>query len=117
VTLDKQVWRDRSGARWNPRRLILERVGTSARFLQPTAAMIVFGGTLGAVMLQFSLAIILLAVRQLGSVFVNCIEIRKRPFSNSCNTRKRLGARALFAGCGVGGNRGSFSPEISHAGG
>ena len=39
--------------------------------MQPTAAMIVFGGTLGAVMLQFPLPIILLAVQQLGSVFVN----------------------------------------------
>jgi chemotaxis protein MotA len=41
------------------------------QILQPTAAMIVFGGTLGAVMLQFPLPIIVLAVRQLGSVFVN----------------------------------------------
>jgi len=41
------------------------------QILQPTAAMIVFGGTLGAVMLQFPLPIIVLALRQLGSVFVN----------------------------------------------
>ena len=45
--------------------------GNLGQILQPTAAMIVFGGTLGAVMLQFPLPIILLAVRQLGSVFVN----------------------------------------------
>jgi len=50
--------------------LILEG-GNLGQILQPTAAMIVFGGTLGAVMLQFPLPIILLAVRQLGSVFVN----------------------------------------------
>jgi len=50
--------------------LLLEG-GNLGQVLQPTAAMIVFGGTLGAVLLQFPLAIILLAFRQLGSVFVN----------------------------------------------
>lgn len=50
--------------------LLLEG-GNLGQILQPTAAIIVFGGTLGAVMLQFPLAIILLAGRQLGSVFVN----------------------------------------------
>lgn len=49
--------------------LLLEG-GNMGQILQPTAAMIVFGGTLGAVMLQFPLPIILLAFRQLGSVFV-----------------------------------------------
>jgi chemotaxis protein MotA len=50
--------------------LLLEG-GNMGQILQPTAAMIVFGGTLGAVMLQFPLPIISLALRQLGSVFVN----------------------------------------------
>jgi chemotaxis protein MotA len=50
--------------------LLLEG-GNLGQVLQPTAAMIVFGGTLGAVLLQFPLAIILLAFRQLGSVFIN----------------------------------------------
>jgi len=50
--------------------LLLEG-GNLAQILQPTAAMIVFGGTLGAVMLQFPLNIILLALQQLGSVFVS----------------------------------------------
>jgi chemotaxis protein MotA len=50
--------------------LLLEG-GNLGQILQPTAAMIVFGGTLGAVLLQFPLAIIVLAFRQLGSVFVN----------------------------------------------
>jgi chemotaxis protein MotA len=44
--------------------------GNLGQVLQPTAAMIVFGGTLGAVLLQFPLPIIVLAIRQLGSVFV-----------------------------------------------
>ncbi len=50
--------------------LLLEG-GNLGQILQPTAAMIVFGGTLGAVLLQFPLAIILLAFRQFGSVFIN----------------------------------------------
>ena len=50
--------------------LLLEG-GNMGQVLQPTAAMIVFGGTLGAVMLQFPLSTIVLAIRQAGSVFVN----------------------------------------------
>ena len=50
--------------------LLLEG-GNMSQILQPTAAMIVFGGTLGAVMVQFPLPIVLLALRQLGSVFIN----------------------------------------------
>ncbi len=50
--------------------LLLEG-GNLGQILQPTAAMIVFGGTLGAVMLQFPLSTILLAARQLGSVFIS----------------------------------------------
>src|SRR3954467_245970 len=48
--------------------LILEG-GKLAQVLQPTAAMIVFGGTLGAVMLQFPLRVVWAAVRRLGQVF------------------------------------------------
>jgi len=50
--------------------LLLEG-GNLGQVLQPTAAMIVFGGTLGAVMIQFPLPIILLAFKQFGSVFFN----------------------------------------------
>jgi chemotaxis protein MotA len=50
--------------------LLLEG-GNLRQILQPTAAMIVFGGTIGAVMLQFPLTVVLQAVRRLGSVFVN----------------------------------------------
>jgi chemotaxis protein MotA len=49
--------------------LLLEG-GNLRQVLQPTAAMIVFGGTLGAVMLQFPLPVVINAVRRLGSVFV-----------------------------------------------
>jgi chemotaxis protein MotA len=50
--------------------LLLEG-GNLRQILQPTAAMIVFGGTIGAVMLQFPLAVVLHAVRRLGSVFIS----------------------------------------------
>jgi len=50
--------------------LLLEG-GNLRQVLQPTAAMIVFGGTLGAVMLQFPLPVLLQAGRRLGSVFVS----------------------------------------------
>jgi chemotaxis protein MotA len=43
--------------------------GNLGQIVQPTAAMIVFGGTIGAVMLQFPLPVVLQAMRRLGSVF------------------------------------------------
>jgi len=48
--------------------LILEG-GTIAEVLQPTAAMIVFGGTIGAVMVATPLRVVLAAVKELFSVF------------------------------------------------
>ncbi|MGA9567412.1 MAG: flagellar motor protein [Candidatus Korobacteraceae bacterium] len=48
--------------------LLLEG-GRVSQILQPTAAIIVFGGTIGAVMLQFPLSVILAAARQLRNVF------------------------------------------------
>jgi chemotaxis protein MotA len=50
--------------------LLLEG-GNFRQVLQPTAAIIVFGGTLGAVMLQFPMPVVLHAFRRLGSVFIN----------------------------------------------
>ena len=49
--------------------LILEG-GNLGQVLQPTAAMIVFGGTIGAVMLQFPLSTVLAAFRSLARVFL-----------------------------------------------
>lgn len=48
--------------------LLLEG-GNLGQVLQPTAAMIVFGGTLGAVLLQFPLSVVGDAFLRLGSVF------------------------------------------------
>ena len=45
--------------------------GRIAQIVQPTAAMIVFGGTLGAVMIQFPLRVIFAAGKRLGQVFVD----------------------------------------------
>jgi chemotaxis protein MotA len=43
--------------------------GHLAQILQPTAALIVFGGTLGAVMLQFPLTTVVAAFRSLAHIF------------------------------------------------
>jgi chemotaxis protein MotA len=43
--------------------------GQIGQVLQPTAALIVFGGTLGAVMIQFPFSVVLEAARQLRLVF------------------------------------------------
>lgn len=48
--------------------LILEG-GRVSQILQPTAAIIVFGGTIGAVMLQFPMRVIVQAAKQLRNVF------------------------------------------------
>ena len=44
--------------------------GKVAQLLQPTAALIVFGGTLGAVMVQFPFSVVKQAVGQLKAVFI-----------------------------------------------
>jgi chemotaxis protein MotA len=45
--------------------------GKLSQILQPTAAMIVFGGTAGAVLLQFPLPVVTGAVRNLARVFID----------------------------------------------
>ena len=49
--------------------LLLEG-GKIAQILQPTAALIVFGGTLGAVLVQYPLPVVITAMRRLRSVFL-----------------------------------------------
>jgi chemotaxis protein MotA len=49
--------------------LLLEG-GNLSQILQPTAAMIVFGGTLGAILIQFPLAVVLSAAKKLAHIFV-----------------------------------------------
>src|SRR5258708_30401595 len=43
--------------------------GNLGQILQPTAALIVFGGTMGAVLLQFPLATVVAAFRRMTHVF------------------------------------------------
>src|SRR5271163_1240073 len=50
--------------------LLLEG-GKIAQVLQPTAAIIVFGGTIGAVMVQFPLRVVLQAFKNLIHVFLD----------------------------------------------
>jgi len=45
--------------------------GKIAQILQPTAAMIVFGGTLGAVMVQFPISVVLQAFKRMAHVFLD----------------------------------------------
>jgi len=45
--------------------------GKIAQILQPTAAMIVFGGTIGAVMVQFPMSVVLQAFKKLAHVFLD----------------------------------------------
>jgi chemotaxis protein MotA len=45
--------------------------GSIAQITQPTAAMIVIGGTAGAVMLQFPMSIFLAAIKSIGKVFMH----------------------------------------------
>jgi len=49
--------------------LLLEG-GNLGQVLQPTAAMIVFGGTLGAILIQYPLAVVIHAVRRLAHIFL-----------------------------------------------
>jgi chemotaxis protein MotA len=55
--------------------LLLEG-GNLSQVLQPTAAMIVFGGTLGAVLIQFPLPVVTGAIRRWGHIF---LEPRENP--------------------------------------
>jgi chemotaxis protein MotA len=61
--------------------------GKLAQVLQPTAAIIVFGGTLGAVLLQFPLRVVTAAFRRLGQVF----------FDNSTNPHTLIGEIVGYA--------------------
>jgi chemotaxis protein MotA len=45
--------------------------GKFAQIIQPTAALIVFGGTLDAVLIQFPMPVVFAAVKRLGGVFVD----------------------------------------------
>ena len=69
--------------------------GKVAQIMQPTAAMIVFGGTLGAVMMQFPLPVVLAAFRRLGiGLFRQSARIRTSGSPKSSGTRRRRARKA-----------------------
>lgn len=64
--------------------------GQVGQMLQPTAALIVFGGTIGAVMVQFPFLVVLQAARQLKDVFIGVED----PASRIIEDLVRYAARA-----------------------
>ena len=64
--------------------------GHVGQMLQPTAALIVFGGTLGAVMVQFPLSVVMQAARQLKEIFVHAVD----PTSNLIDALMRYAVKA-----------------------
>jgi chemotaxis protein MotA len=64
--------------------------GQVAQLLQPTAALIVFGGTFGAVMVQFPFAVIKQAFGQLKAVFIG----KKDPAAQLIEDMTRYAVRA-----------------------
>jgi len=79
--------------------LLLEG-GNLGQVLQPTAALIVFGGTLGAVLLQFPLTTVVAAFRSLGSLFTAPRKLESqliRDLVNFANKARRNGVVSLDA--------------------
>ena len=76
--------------------------GKVAQILQPTAAMIVFGGTLGAVMIQFPLRVVLEAFKHLGRVF----------FDKSKDPRAQIGEIVGYANKARKGGIVSLDKEV-----
>ena len=68
--------------------------GQMGQMLQPTAALIVFGGTLGAVMVQFPFSVVIEAALQLKSVFIHVDD----PASQLIADLSRYAARARRVG-------------------
>jgi chemotaxis protein MotA len=64
--------------------------GKVGQLLQPTAALIVFGGTLGAVLVQFPFSVVKEAVAQLKAVFIG----RKDPAAQLIDDLTRYSVRA-----------------------
>src|SRR5438477_4439859 len=77
--------------------LLLEG-GTVSQILQPTAAMIVFGGTAGAVLVQFPLSVVLTAVGRLAGIFSEpriSLELIIDQLVNYANMARRRGIASL----------------------
>ncbi len=74
--------------------------GQVGQMLQPTAALIVFGGTLGAVMVQFPFSVVMQAARQLKGVFIHVDDPASQlitDLSRYCARARRNGMMSLDA--------------------
>lgn len=83
--------------------LLLEG-GRISQILQPTAAMIVFGGTAGAVLIQFPLPVVVRAVRRLAGIFFEpgaTLESSLDLLMTFANIARRSGIVALDAQLGA----------------
>ena len=83
--------------------LLLEG-GHIGQVLQPTAAMIVFGGTIGAVLLQFPLVTVVTAAKRLVRVFIYRTETGEaavRQLVNFANKARRNGIVSLDQDLGI----------------
>lgn len=83
--------------------LLLEG-STISQILQPTAAMIVFGGTLGAVPIQFPLPVVKAAARRLAAIFFEpgaSLESAMELLATLANLARRYGIVSLDAELGT----------------
>ena len=83
--------------------LLLEG-GKISQILQPTAAMIVFGGTLGAVLIQFPLPVVTGALRRLAEIFFEpgaTLESAMELLVTLANLARRYGIGSLDAELGT----------------
>ena len=83
--------------------LLLEG-GKISQILQPTAAMIVFGGTLGAVLIQFPLPVVTAAARRLARIFFEAsvdLESAMETLVTMANLARRYGIVSLDAELGT----------------
>lgn len=83
--------------------LLLEG-GKISQILQPTAAMIVFGGTLGAVLIQFPLPVVMRAARRLAAIFFEAsvnLESAMETLTTMANLARRYGIVSLDAELGA----------------
>ena len=83
--------------------LLLEG-GKVSQILQPTAAMIVFGGTLGAVLIQFPLPVVTEAARRLAGIFFEAsvnLESAMETLVTMANLARRYGIVSLDAELGA----------------
>ena len=92
--------------------------GTISQIVQPTAAMIVFGGTIGAVMVQFPLPVVIKSFRALAGVFFDSeadLQIIIKEIVGYANKARKEGIVSLDSE--LSNDSGSLPEEVPDAGG